>query len=90
MLKVQSVQADPTRTNVFVVNYFDEHRVGQRLTFRRIDRARDVWVEMLQLVITKAHASRKAMKHDTASRSGGSVQSSKGGSSSDFTQRKAK
>jgi hypothetical protein len=62
LLKVPSVQPDPTRNNIFVINYFDEHRLQQRLTLRRIDRPRDVWVEMLQLVITKAHASKKAMK----------------------------
>lgn len=62
MLRVRSVQADPTRSNVFVMNYFDEHRVSQRLRFRRVDRARDVWVELLQRVITKIHESRKDMK----------------------------
>lgn len=62
MLRVRSVQADPTRSNVFVMNYFDEHRVSQRLRFRRVDRARDVWVELLQRVITKIHDSRRDKK----------------------------
>jgi hypothetical protein len=55
LLKVQSVQSDPTRHHVFVINYFDEARVRQALTLRRIDRARDVWVEILQSLVQKAH-----------------------------------
>lgn len=55
LLKVQSVQSDPSRHHVFVINYFDEARVGQTLTLRRIDRARDVWVEILHAVVQKAH-----------------------------------
>jgi hypothetical protein len=54
LLKVESVQADPTRHHVFVVNYYDQGRVRQTLTFRRMDRARDVWVEILHLLVQKA------------------------------------
>lgn len=64
LLKIQSVQADPTRHHVFVVNYFDEGRVPQTLTFRRIDRARDVWVEILYLLVTRARDSLKKTKRD--------------------------
>lgn len=64
LLKIQSVQADPTRHHVFVINYYDESRVRQTLTFRRMDRARDVWVEILHLLVQKAHESRKALKRD--------------------------
>merc|ERR1719503_235127 len=70
MLKIQAVQADPSRTNVFVVNYYDEHRVNQKLQFRRVDRARDVWVEILQRVVAKAHESRKSVKELKRSRTG--------------------
>lgn len=62
LLKIQSVQADPTRHHVFVINYFDDSRVRQTFTFRRIDRARDVWVEILHLLVIKARESRKATK----------------------------
>eukprot|EP00747_Dinoflagellata_sp_TGD_P212731 gnl/TRDRNA2_/TRDRNA2_85784_c1_seq2.p1 gnl/TRDRNA2_/TRDRNA2_85784_c1~~gnl/TRDRNA2_/TRDRNA2_85784_c1_seq2.p1 ORF type:complete len:353 (-),score=86.63 gnl/TRDRNA2_/TRDRNA2_85784_c1_seq2:81-1139(-) len=58
VLKIQSVQPDPGRSNVFVLTYFDKSSGGhasQKLVFRRIDRARDVWVEMLQLMVSKAH-----------------------------------
>lgn len=64
LLRIQSVQADPTRHHVFVVNYFDESRVPQTLTFRRMDRARDVWVEILYLLVTKARDSVKKHKRD--------------------------
>jgi len=64
LLKIQSVQADPTRHHVFVVNYFDESRVPQTLTFRRIDRARDVWVEILYLLVTKARNAPKKVRRD--------------------------
>merc|ERR1719162_1174972 len=33
--------------HVFVINYFDDSRVRQTFIFRRTDRARDVWVEIL-------------------------------------------
>lgn len=65
LLKVQSVQPDPGRTNVFVVTYYSKDsgaRSSQKLVFRRIDRARDVWVEMLQLLVTKVHEERAAKK----------------------------
>jgi len=62
LLKVQSVQADPERINVFVVNYFDAHRVHQALTFRRVDRARDVWVEILHIIVVKAHEEKHSRK----------------------------
>lgn len=55
LLKIRSVQSDPKRSNVFMVNYVDKDRVTQQLSFRRIDRNRDVWVEMLQLLIREVH-----------------------------------
>lgn len=68
LLRIQGVQVDPSRHHVFVINYFDDSRVQQTLTFRRIDRARDVWVEMLHLLIRKAHADRKASKRRSSYR----------------------
>lgn len=62
LLKIQGVQADPVRLNVFVINYYDESRVRQTISFRRIDRARDVWVEILHLLVEKAHVMHKSMK----------------------------
>lgn len=67
LLKIQSVQADPERLHVFVVNYFDSHRVHQALTFRRVDRARDVWVEILHILVVKAHEQKHSRKTISAS-----------------------
>eukprot|EP00439_Symbiodinium_sp_Y106_P049654 s172_g6.t1 len=56
LLKVLSVQADPARDEVFIINYVEKNeknKVKQRLTFSRLDRARDVWVEMMTLLITR-------------------------------------
>mmetsp|Transcript_81454 Transcript_81454/g.141435 ORF Transcript_81454/g.141435 Transcript_81454/m.141435 type:complete len:348 (+) Transcript_81454:82-1125(+) len=68
LLKVQSVQADPTRANVFIITYVNEHRVSGRLMFRRVDRARDVWVEMLQIMVMKARDHRKEIKDRKAAK----------------------
>lgn len=62
MLRIESVQADPTRHHVFVINYYDESRVPQALTFRRIDRGRDVWVEMIRLLVQKVREAREIKK----------------------------
>jgi len=88
LLRVQSVQADPTRHHVFVLNYYDESRVSQTLTFRRVDRARDVWVEILSLLVQRAHESRNALKREKTSTS---KDSCTGGSSSrSFSKPKSK
>lgn len=74
LLKVQSIQGDPSRHHVFVINCFDESRVRRSLTFRRIDRARDVWVEILHLLVSKARESGKRAK-TMKEKSGRSVRS---------------
>jgi len=56
LLKVRSVQSDPKRDNVFHIYYFDKDRVAQQMYFRRIDRTRNSWIEMLQLLIKMVHA----------------------------------
>eukprot|EP00931_Biecheleriopsis_adriatica_P085354 TRINITY_DN5973_c0_g2_i1.p1 TRINITY_DN5973_c0_g2~~TRINITY_DN5973_c0_g2_i1.p1 ORF type:complete len:355 (-),score=86.39 TRINITY_DN5973_c0_g2_i1:109-1173(-) len=55
LLKIRSVQPDPGRQEVFIINYFDKDKVKQRLTFCRVNRARDVWVEILTLLIKEVH-----------------------------------
>merc|ERR1719456_1735554 len=62
LLRIQSVQADPTRHHVFVLNYFDDSRVRQACTFRRMDRARDVWVEIIHILVQKVHDKRQRAK----------------------------
>lgn len=76
LLRVQSVQSDPARHNVFAINYFDESRVRHALRFRRTDRARDVWVDLFHHVIQCAREYRQAKKQRKAN------PSSSGGSSS--------
>jgi len=62
ILRIRSIQADPDRGNVFLLSYFDKERVSQRLNFRRIDRARDVWVNTLQILVKMLHAKKKRNK----------------------------
>jgi len=62
LLKVQSVQPDPSRDEVFIVSYVQLDKVKKRMTFARVDRSRDVWVEMLYLLIRKVRDEREARK----------------------------
>lgn len=62
LLKIQSIQADQKRQHVFVVNFFDDARNRQTLTFRRVDRNRDVWVEILHLLVLKVREQDKKQK----------------------------
>lgn len=62
VLKVQGVQPDPGRGEVFLLNYVQADRSKSRATFRRVDRSRDVWVEMFQLLITKVREEKEAKK----------------------------
>eukprot|EP00931_Biecheleriopsis_adriatica_P085353 TRINITY_DN5973_c0_g1_i1.p1 TRINITY_DN5973_c0_g1~~TRINITY_DN5973_c0_g1_i1.p1 ORF type:complete len:357 (-),score=76.15 TRINITY_DN5973_c0_g1_i1:143-1213(-) len=64
--KIGSVQADPGRAEVFIITYYDKEMVKQRLTFSRVDRSRDVWVEILTLLIKEVHDE----KHKEASKKG--------------------
>mmetsp|Transcript_85978 Transcript_85978/g.157580 ORF Transcript_85978/g.157580 Transcript_85978/m.157580 type:complete len:380 (-) Transcript_85978:105-1244(-) len=62
LLRIQSVQADSTLQHVFEISYYDESRLRQTLTFRCMDRARDVWVEILHLLVQRAYESRLMKK----------------------------
>jgi len=69
MTKVVSIQPDPSRSDVLVIMYADrETRVTQKLTFRRVDRGRDVWVEMLQLIVKMAREAEQDHKKSKSSR----------------------
>lgn len=59
LLKIQGIQADKKRNDVFIVHHFDESRARQKLTFQRVDRNRDVWVEILHIVTMKAREQAK-------------------------------
>jgi len=62
LLKIQSIQPDPQRNHVFVLNCVDQTGRRQSLTFRRVDRSRDVWVEILHLLVLKAREQEQAKK----------------------------
>mmetsp|Transcript_6423 Transcript_6423/g.14050 ORF Transcript_6423/g.14050 Transcript_6423/m.14050 type:complete len:344 (+) Transcript_6423:148-1179(+) len=62
MLKIQSIQPDSVRNKVFIVNYFDDSRILQKLTIRSVDTNRDVWVEILSRLVGIAHDQRKEIK----------------------------
>lgn len=62
LMKVTNVLPDPSRTEVFVLDYVDNHKVKKRLTLRRLDRARDVWVEMFQLLLNLMHDQKDAKR----------------------------
>lgn len=62
LLRVETVKGDPSRLHVFVINAYDATRTHKTFTFRRIDRARDVWVEILHLLVVQARAHKKARK----------------------------
>lgn len=51
LMRVVSVQADPAHDEQFYVRYYDESRSLQELVLRRVDRPRDVWVDMLQRML---------------------------------------
>mmetsp|Transcript_88739 Transcript_88739/g.198405 ORF Transcript_88739/g.198405 Transcript_88739/m.198405 type:complete len:323 (-) Transcript_88739:7-975(-) len=62
LFRVTSVTPDPSRAEVFIMCYLDERKVKKRLTFRRLDRARDVWVEMFGLLMKMLHEQREKKK----------------------------
>lgn len=68
LLKVLSVQPDPARSEVFIINYLEKNKVKQRLTFSRIDRARDIWVEMLTLLITMIREDKESKSRSSGSK----------------------
>lgn len=63
LLRVSATQADPSQPEFFHVAYVDESRLKQTLTCSHVDRSREVWVEMLQLLISKVREKKEGMKH---------------------------
>merc|ERR1712087_108019 len=64
LLKVLSVQPDAAEAGVFHLNYYTPDKVKTRATFRRVDRSRDVWVEVLGLLIEKIREDKESKKDD--------------------------
>jgi len=79
LLKLKTVQADPARHHVFFLQYYDENRVRQSCGFRRTDRARDVWVECIYLLVQKVHDLRDESKRQSMRRKSRKANSSTNG-----------
>lgn len=62
LMKVLSVQPDPARPEVFLVNSVKADKTRTLSTFRRVDRSRDVWVEMISLLIKKLREEKETKK----------------------------
>lgn len=62
MLRISAVSPDPKRSDVFMLKYLDKDKHPQTATFNRVDRGRDVWVEMLHILVTKIHEDYKQKK----------------------------
>jgi len=62
LLRVSAVAPDPGRPDVFMLSYIDKDKQQHKATFNRVDRGRDVWVEMLQILVTKIHEDYKDKK----------------------------
>jgi len=62
LLRIASVSPDPNRPDIFIVTYVDKDKRSHKATFQRIDRSRDVWVELLQILVTKVHEDHKDKK----------------------------
>jgi len=58
LLRVVSVQAEPSRTDVFTILFMVTRTQRQKLVLERIDRSRDVWVEMLKVLVSYIHSRR--------------------------------
>jgi len=63
ILKILSVQPDPDRPEVFIIHFVGKDKVKQRTTFQRTDRGRDVWVEMLVMLVNAIREDKDARKH---------------------------
>jgi len=66
--RIRSVQQDPGRSNVFCINYFDHNRVVTKRSFRIIDLNRDVWVNMLKMMVGEVYKYNIENKKNTSHR----------------------
>lgn len=65
--RIKGIQQDPMRSNVFVINFFDQNRDVQKECFRIIDLNRDVWVNMLKMMVLQVRKSESENKKNTSS-----------------------
>uniref|UniRef100_A0A7S1SAX5 CERLI1-like PH domain-containing protein n=1 Tax=Alexandrium catenella TaxID=2925 RepID=A0A7S1SAX5_ALECA len=62
LLRVSSVAPDPGRSEVFTVSHVNKDKLPQKAVFQRIDRSRDVWVELLMILVGKVHEEHNKKK----------------------------
>jgi len=62
LLRMSAVYPDPGRPEIFAINYVNSSKKQDKVTLKRVDRSRDVWVELLQLLVTKVHEERREQK----------------------------
>lgn len=60
VLKILSVQEDPGRSDVFIVNYMTNNKVKERLSFQRLDLPAQTWVELLTKLIKLVREERES------------------------------
>lgn len=60
LMKILSVQEDPSRPDVFLVNYVDSRKNRERLSFRRVDLPTSTWVELITKLIKLIRDEREA------------------------------
>jgi len=64
LLRVSAVAPDPGRPEVFNISYVAKDKTQTKAMFQRIDRGRDVWVELLQILVTKVHEDYESKKKE--------------------------
>jgi len=62
LMRVQSVQPDPGRDEVFIINYIDHQKAARRLTFASVHQGRNAWVELLTNTITLVREEKDARR----------------------------
>lgn len=62
LLKILSVQPDPAKSEVFFIIYMPKRNEKRRLAFERVDRSRDLWVELLSVLVDKVRVLKDAQR----------------------------
>lgn len=60
LLKMVSVQEDPSRRDVFMISYVDARKIRDRIAFRRVDLPSSTWVELLTKLIRLLREERES------------------------------
>lgn len=67
LMKIVSVQEDPSRSDYFYINYVDAHsKSRERVLFQQVDMAAASWVEITTKIITLIREERDAFRREKA------------------------